>query len=120
MKTTICILRHGETDWNMKGIFQGKADIELNDTGRAQAKTVAQYLASHSWNSLASSPLKRAKETAEIIGKHVDIPKIQVFDDIMERDFGLACGMEPQERSQRFPDGVFEGEEDFLPFHLGL
>jgi uncharacterized phosphatase len=65
--TTICIIRHGETDWNSSGRLQGREDIELNDLGRRQAIQTSGYFETESWDVIVSSPLKRAYETAQII-----------------------------------------------------
>jgi hypothetical protein len=71
--TTICILRHGETDWNSTGRLQGCEDIELNAVGREQAVQVAGYLEKEPWDIIISSPLKRAYETARIIAMRLSI-----------------------------------------------
>ncbi|WP_454226405.1 histidine phosphatase family protein [Propioniciclava flava] len=54
-------MRHGETDANASGIFQGQADIPLNDTGRAQAQAAAQRLATFSPDRIVASDLSRAR-----------------------------------------------------------
>jgi uncharacterized phosphatase len=111
-KTVICIVRHGETDWNAQGRLQGREDIELNDAGREQAFKIASYLSGETWNVLVSSPLKRAYETARIIAHRLSIPEIEVEEQITERDYGEASGLWPEERRSRFPDGI-PGQEDF-------
>ena len=63
----IIIVRHGETDWNKEGRFQGQIDIPLNETGRAQASKASQYLKEIKFTRAISSSLKRPSETAEII-----------------------------------------------------
>jgi uncharacterized phosphatase len=113
MTTTICIIRHGETEWNASGRLQGCEDIEINDLGRKQAIQVAQYLKNEPWDIIISSPLKRALETAQIIGRIVSVSDILVWDRLKERNYGEAAGLLPEERHQRFPDGVVPGQEDF-------
>lgn len=110
-KTTICIIRHGETDWNTAGKLQGHEDIELNDLGRTQAIQSAHYFESGHWDAIVSSPLKRAYETAKIIGEILSISKIYVVDEIIERSYGSASGLLPDERRNRFPDGIPDQEE---------
>lgn len=61
------VVRHGQTDWNVEGKFQGKTDICLNDTGRNQALKVRNILKDKNINLCICSPLKRAKETASNI-----------------------------------------------------
>ena len=67
--TKLCLVRHGETDWNSLGILQGRKDIPLNDTGILQAEECRELLKSTNWDVFITSPLKRTMETAEIINK---------------------------------------------------
>jgi uncharacterized phosphatase len=114
-ETVICIVRHGETDWNAQGRLQGKEDIELNDAGRQQARRIAAYLSGDHWDAVVSSPLKRALETAQIISGILSISEIEVEEQITERDYGEASGLFPEDRRSRFPDGI-PGQEDFELF----
>lgn len=83
----ILLTRHGQTDWNVLGKIQGCTDTELNQTGIEQAKIAREKLLNYDIDIIISSPLKRAKKTAEIIGRGRDIPII--FDKrIEERYFG--------------------------------
>lgn len=65
----IYFVRHGETDYNLKGITQGQLDIPLNQTGIEQARKVAQKLKNYKIDMIYCSPLVRAKKTAEIINE---------------------------------------------------
>lgn len=67
MPTNILLVRHGETAWNREKIFRGVYDIPLNENGRAQARQLAKALALHKIDAAYSSPLSRAKETAQIV-----------------------------------------------------
>jgi uncharacterized phosphatase len=111
--TTICIIRHGETDWNSLGKLQGREDIELNNIGREQAIQTARYFETEPWDVIVSSPLKRAYETAQIIASRLSINKIHIIDEITERCYGSASGLLPEERKMRFPNGVIPGQEEF-------
>ena len=83
----ILLTRHGQTDWNVQRRIQGKTDIELNNIGIMQAEETRIILLNYNIDYIISSPLKRAKKTAEIIGKDRNIPII--FDErIEERAFG--------------------------------
>lgn len=112
-KTTVCIIRHGETDWNASGRLQGCEDVAMNERGRIQARLVANYLSAYSWNTIFSSPLQRALETAEIINEKIRLPQIHILDALKERDYGEASGLLPEERRIRFSDGIIPGQEDF-------
>ena len=64
----VVLARHGETDYNRLGRFQGLGPVPLNDTGRAQARELAALAATHGFVELWTSPLARARETAAIVG----------------------------------------------------
>ena len=88
----LLVVRHGRTDWNDLKKVQGLADIELNETGKMQAKEVAKSLEDENIDLIICSPLKRTRQTASIINeeKNIDI----IYDDrIKERDFGEFEGM---------------------------
>ena len=81
----IVLVRHGETDWNLEGRLMGQKDISLNDKGREQAGVLRSKLAGMSFDCCYSSPLSRAKETADIICKgRCDI----ICDDNLKERFG--------------------------------
>jgi broad specificity phosphatase PhoE len=111
--TSICIIRHGETDWNSSGRLQGCEDIELNELGRLQAAQLAAYLSKQQWDVIISSPLKRAYETAQIIASHISLTNLILHEGLRERDYGEASGLLPDERHKRFPDGIIPGQEEF-------
>lgn len=69
MSARLAFVRHGQTDWNAEGLFQGQADIPLNDVGRAQAAALAPALAALNPDAIVSSPLLRARATAEAIAE---------------------------------------------------
>lgn len=72
--TSLVLIRHGETEWNVVGRYQGQADPELNERGIQQSKRLAEELSSAGIEILITSPLKRAKQTAEIIAENLNIP----------------------------------------------
>lgn len=109
--TTICLVRHGETDWNAAGRIQGREDTPLNSAGREQARCAGRYLQSWQWDILVASPLSRASDTARIIGEAVGLPLETRFDGLMERDYAVASGMTPAEIAQVYPDGAIPGLE---------
>jgi broad specificity phosphatase PhoE len=71
--TRLWIARHGETDWNLEGRFQGQADPPLNASGLEQARQVADKLADACIHSIYSSDLQRALLTAKIIGERLGL-----------------------------------------------
>ena len=109
--TTICLVRHGETDWNACGRLQGKTDIPLNDKGRMQANQCGMYLAKSDWDVIISSPLKRAVETAEIISSYIVQPTILTMVEFIERDYGDAEGMTFTEKRMAYPDKRYPNKE---------
>jgi broad specificity phosphatase PhoE len=80
-------LRHGVTDWNRQGLFQGRTDIPLNDEGLAQAHLAARQLQNVPFDIIVSSPLSRAFRTAEIIAAASRKP-VSGDADLIECDFG--------------------------------
>ena len=76
MKTTLWLIRHGETDWNRDGLYQGQADVPLNETGLAQACATAEDLtrAERGFAAIYSSPLARARQTAEAAAQRLAQP----------------------------------------------
>ena len=107
----ICLIRHVETDWNSLGKFQGREDIPLNRTGIEQIQKAANYLRKSNWDEIISSPLLRAKMSAEIICKEIGLKKIHEESGFMERDLGKISGMTKEEAERNFPDGNYEGME---------
>ena len=75
--TTICLVRHGQTDWNALGKLQGQTDIPLNELGKIQARQCGEFLSEEDWDVIISSPLKRARETAEIISNYIEVPVLK-------------------------------------------
>lgn|SRR5690606_22080962 len=101
--TTIGLVRHGITDWNIQGIAQGSADIPLNETGRQQAEALAERLSrEEDWDLIISSDLSRAKETAEIIGKKLHFPVSHFDTRLRERSGGKIEGTTEKERLEKW------------------
>lgn len=88
----IFIVRHGQDANNANHILGGRDDQSLTDLGREQAKAAAQKLKNKQIDIIYSSPLKRAYETAQIIAKILGIEKIEISDDLMEREMGALTG----------------------------
>ena len=101
--TTILLARHGETDWNREGRFQGWADPPLNATGRAQAVDLSVQLMAEELAAVYSSPLRRAYETAEVVAASRGLEPVTV-DALREVDVGSWSGLSRAEIEQRFPE----------------
>jgi uncharacterized phosphatase len=104
--TLLYLVRHGETEWNRQRRIQGSTDIPLNATGRLQATRAGKLLGRRSWDGIVSSPLSRAYETASIIAGMVGLDSPYKVDDLVERAYGEAEGLNDRELSRRFPRGV--------------
>jgi broad specificity phosphatase PhoE len=102
--TTILLARHGETDWNREGRWQGWADPPLNEAGREQARELAEQLRSMPFDAVYSSDLRRAHETAEIVAAPHEVPVI-TDRGLREIDVGSWSGLTRAEIEERFPDG---------------
>lgn len=105
------MVRHGETDWNAIGMLQGRTDIPLNETGIQQAEECSEFLKTSQWDVIITSPLKRAKQTAEIINKNGILPVVEM-EEFLERDYGDAEGMTYEERISKFPDKIYPNQEE--------
>jgi broad specificity phosphatase PhoE len=103
--TTLLLARHGETDWNRNGRFQGHADPPLNEYGRRQARALAELLASEPLEAIYSSDLLRAQETAQIIAMHRGMDVV-VDPQLRERDVGKWSGLTRSQIEERFPGEV--------------
>jgi probable phosphoglycerate mutase len=100
--TTIFLARHGETDWNREGRWQGWADPPLNETGREQARQLAEQLRSTPFDAVYSSDLGRAHETALIAAEPHGVPVV-ADPGLREVDVGSWSGLTRAEIDERFP-----------------
>ena len=90
--TTIMLIRHGDTDWNVKEIFRGRVDVDLNETGIKQAQLLSKYLKDAPIGAIYSSPLKRALKTAEIISGPHNI-SVKPSHELIDFDYGEWQGL---------------------------
>ena len=98
----LTIVRHGQTDYNKEGRYQGSIDIPLNDTGRAQAFETAIYLQHRNFDHIVASPLLRAWETGTIIAEHRGMA-ITASPIFVERNMGQFEGLTRSQIEQNFP-----------------
>ena len=99
----IFLIRHGETNWNKEGRFQGQIDIPLNDNGKDQARKTFEYLRNISFNRAYSSSMHRPYETAEIILQNNKDLKIKKIDSLVEISHGLWEGKLEEEIREKWP-----------------
>jgi len=101
---TLILARHGETTWNREGRFQGHADPPLSELGRCQAAELAVQLEAAPPDAIYASDLRRAHETATIVGAALGIP-VAVDSDLREIDVGSWSGLTREEIQERYPEG---------------
>ena len=115
--TTLFVIRHGETQWNLDERFQGHGDSPLTADGRAQADALGKRMQSMPIDEFIASDLGRAQETASIISNHTGH---EVLSDhrLRERNFGVLEGLNIGEIKKQFPDVLHQiytiGDPDFV------
>ena len=109
--TRVALVRHGETDWNRDRRLQGRTDIPLNEMGRDQAYQVARLLGRSRWSLVLSSPLVRARATAQIISDVTGIPLGEPILELIERSYGRAEGSIVSDAHTLWPDGCYPDSE---------
>lgn len=101
--TRLLLVRHGETTWNADAVYRGRSEIPLSETGKSQAELVGRSLAAEGVTGLYSSPLLRARETADAIMRAtgVNAESEQALTDL---DCGEWEGLGDGEVKQRYPE----------------
>jgi broad specificity phosphatase PhoE len=102
--TTIFLARHGESDWNVERRFQGHTDRPLTERGREQAHALAGLVAGEKIDAIYTSPLMRARETAEIVAAGTGLEPV-ALPELREVDTGSWSGLSRGEVEARFPEG---------------
>ena len=95
METIICLIRHGQTDWNKQKLIQGRINNPLNEEGIKQVREVGLILKEKdpAWDIIIASPLDRAIHSAKLIAQELNYHNdIIINDDVIEREFGKAEG----------------------------
>lgn len=99
--TRILLVRHGQSEWNAAGRWQGQADAPLSDRGRLQAREASRTVGAV--DAVWASDLRRAVETATIIADGIGVGPVVVDPDLRERDAGEFSGLTRAEIEERFP-----------------
>ena len=140
----IYIVRHGQTDWNLEGRYQGRIDIELNNKGEEQAKKISEKLKNVKFDKVISSPLKRAYKTAQIIcDKEIETDKRLIercngklegklkseitfdinFNDTLENNMGIESITDFRLRINNFFEDIikrYKGKNVLIVTHAGV
>lgn len=114
--TEMWLVRHGQTDWNLAGIYQGQTDIPLNSTGIEQARKLALSLSDTHFDAIYSSDLVRARKTAEIIAEHVHLP-IKTDPRLREIRQGIWEGMTIENVKKTYAPDFRRSEDDLTIPH---
>lgn len=101
-ETLFGLFRHGQTDWNINFLLQGVTDIPMNQTGIEQVKLAAQAIKRDDWDLILTSPLGRARQTAEIIYDQVGFDEVLEEQLLIERSFGEAEGLSHEQWKQKY------------------
>ena len=101
--TTLFLVRHGRTGWNKEQVFRGHKDVPLDEVGREEALLVGERLKGEGIKAVFSSPLSRAKETAEAIAQFHTV-EVQVVEGLIDLNFGEWEGLSLKEVKKRYPD----------------
>ena len=105
--TRLLVVRHGQSEWNATGRWQGRADPPLTDEGRRQS--IAATGALGSFDAVVASPLLRAVETATIIAERLGIGPVPTDPDLMERDAGEWQGLTRVQIQEQWPGYLEDG-----------
>ena len=111
METDLFFIRHGETEWNRKLIYQGQTDIDLNETGYNQARLLSKRLADKKIDRIYTSDLKRAANTAAIVAEP-HAKKLIKEKDLREISFGNWEGMNFEEIQEKDSEKYNEWRQD--------
>ena len=119
MKTEVFLVRHGETEWNKLGRFQGSTDLELSEEGIKQARCLQERFKGD-FDYIFCSPLKRAFQTASIICENIEKEPI-IVDEITEINFGAWEGLTLDEIKKKYPKDLYAWRTDEIngPFTGG-
>jgi alpha-ribazole phosphatase len=101
--TKLFLVRHGETIWNHISRYQGHSDVELSDTGREQARLLADRLSAEKIKAVYSSDLKRAYETASILAAPHKL-NVQMAKELREINFGVWEGLTYKEITEQYKE----------------
>ncbi len=114
----LLLVRHGQSEWNVEGRWQGQADPALSPLGEAQARDAATRLAGVGFAGVVSSDLQRARRTAEIIAGRLGLP-VELDGDLREIDVGDWQGLTRAEIQARWPGALADWSDGRSESPLG-
>jgi phosphoserine phosphatase len=101
--TRFILMRHGQTQWNREERFRGRADLALDETGKRQAEVAALRLKEEHAVAVYCSPVRRALQTAKIVGEKLNLP-VQPLEGLIDLDFGSFEGLSGEEATKQHPE----------------
>jgi probable phosphoglycerate mutase len=118
--TRLCLVRHGETEWNAEGRVQGQTDIPLSRVGLRQAQASAAVLCQYDFSAVYSSDLMRVRQTAEPAAHKLALP-LQLDRELRERHYGVFERMLYSEVKERHPElyARFQDKDPDFDFETG-
>jgi broad specificity phosphatase PhoE len=105
--TDLFLIRHGEVEDGYHRVFGGRIDMELSPRGRDQARALGAHLRTRPLDAIYSSPMQRARQTAECVADHRPQPVV-TLDELREVDFGAWTGLTFQQVFERYQARAFE------------
>jgi len=111
----LVLIRHGETEGNLRPTALGATDLSLNERGRRQAQTLARVFALERPDAIYTSPLNRARETAEIINQKHGL-SLELLPDLRERNFGIWENLPVEEIRSRYEAEYAAWEQDLADY----
>lgn len=113
----IVLVRHGETEGNIKGLYEGRSEVSISENGKKQALKLGELLKRYKFSKVYSSPQRRCKETLDIITEKLNNEAQIIYDDkLREIDFGLWEGLDYKGIEELFPGEWSEFMTDFQRF----
>ena len=105
--TQLLVIRHGQSEWNADGRWQGQEDPPLTDLGRQQARTAARAVGAI--DAIYASPLDRAATTATILSEELGVGPVITLTGLMERNAGVWLGLTRDEIEESYPGYLADG-----------
>ncbi len=103
--THLYLIRHGQTEWNLAGRYQGQSDVPLSQKGLEQARSLAKFFPARQLDVIYSSDLQRAVSTAEAVAERFSL-QVQTRRELRELNFGAWEGLSYEQIVKEWPDAL--------------